>query len=176
MKLTTESIMNPYYIGGRQVRAINFYNADGVQIRHEQGWLSSYGSSKTPCEYLESLEFRNARKIDLSKGDAFTASPGADFGGKTIEIYVPMGEHVELVGERVALETDHEICYGIYFKVDGVEYMRSQFSRTEYTAQGRREVALGEELKAIGVDSYHARKLLARFPVLAKEIEKGERS
>jgi hypothetical protein len=93
-------IYRPLYLSNRKVDRIIFHNGTEILLTMQQGWIETHERLEdrwsSGCDVVAILgrEVRNARKVDLSKKDDFTASysdkdKGFYESGIALYLYVP---------------------------------------------------------------------------------------
>ena len=158
MKLDTQEYMNPYYINGKQVHNIHFYDDTGIVASVGAGWIGTNGSNRTNIKELDQLEFNRALKLDLTKKrHFFIKSTETDHHfdeGNDIYIYLPAADlTVEPLGEEASMKTDDRVYYGEYFNLTATfknrhtgewqhrteKLMRRTYTRSELTPAGEKQ-------------------------------------
>lgn len=113
--LQREFCMNPYYIDGKQVQDIHFFNSGGIVASVGRGWLSAFGGNNSGCDALEVLEY--VRKIKPAFNVDFSYYTGKA-GEAQLYINVNQLDGFTDLGEQIAREFDTETNYGHFIQFE----------------------------------------------------------
>jgi hypothetical protein len=172
--LTKETCLNPYYINGKQVRRIVFFNAGEIIGAANRGWLPMYGSNSSGNTALEALSYTRKVKENLDVEFSYYLPDGDSWTGPAAALYVWTGDLPGFVdkGEKEAmttaeavhfghfvefvcgatLDSDSELIQASISEVKPREFMLGSYTRSEPTDHGKHVAAIEAAMAAAGVE------------------------
>jgi hypothetical protein len=182
----TQSCYNPYSLVGdsanaKQVEIIHFFKDGEILCSTNRGWLCMYGSNNSGNNALESLEFRNKRKINLSVEYNFAI-------GHDVYINCNLLPDFEYAPDMVEMTTKENIhyCNRIYFtcgatddrhehltRIELRSFMIGCYTRIVPTEYGVKVSSVVDVFKDAGVtvSKYEASKLLDNSAAIIAAVE-----
>lgn len=173
--LTVESCFNPFFIDGRQIKRIHFFDKNGIIFSTCSGW---FGSNNLFRHGLEIPPAVYKRKIDFSICQSFFVSASEEYaqrGQKFAELYifvddesVKITEVKEISEKMTACEVWHSKIYT--FEILGKEIRESILDHIEKTPFGEQVDSLLSELESqqIKIGRYDLIQLLKHYNIVKK--------
>lgn len=172
--LETTDFFNPFFIDGRQIKRIHFFNKQGVIFSTRSGWFGNNNNFRGGLVIPETVQ---KRKIDFSLCKSFFVSVPAEYYEKGLyaELYLFVdGESVKITEVKEISEkmTDCEIWHSkIYtFEILGQEIRESILDYIEKTPFGEQVDSLLSELESqqIKIGRYDLIQLLKHYNIVKK--------
>ena len=119
--LYVTDFLNTYFIDGRKLNNIAFYDDNGLIGEVDNGWISGKWSNRMDIKEFDDLQAAYVRKINFDRKEHFFTKDKDRYGDPiaALYVYVPAVEGLKVVnvGEQVALSTDTNIHYGVFLEI-----------------------------------------------------------
>lgn len=172
--LETTDCFNPFFIDGRQIKRIHFFNKSGVIFSTRSGWFGNNNNFRGGLVIPETVQ---KRKIDFSLCKSFFVSVPAEYYEKGLyaDLYLFVdGESVNITDttESAVKMTDCEIWHykNFTFDICGKTITENLLDYIEKTPFGEQVEELQKELEEIQVklDRYEVARILKKYNIVKK--------
>lgn len=173
--LTVESCYNPFFIDGREIKRIIFYNDSGIVLKTRSGWFGYNNNFRGGLDIPETI---SKRKVDLSIKKCFYVPVAPEYyerNKKCAELYLYIdGESIKLIDKTESQECFNKVDIWHYenftFEICGHVIVENLVVKIERNEFGQKVDAIQKELEEAGIkiDSFDLKRLLEKYNLIKK--------